>query len=424
MRTRRTQPSSTGPIRVAMVSEHASPLATLGGADAGGQNVHVASLGQAMAALGADVVIHTRRDAPKLAPRVPLGTGVVVDHVDAGPPTDVPKDELLPHMDAFAEELGDRWREERPDVVHAHFWMSGLAALAAARPLGIPVVQTFHALGTVKRRFQGAADTSPADRAELEPQVARDVDWTVATCSDEVFELVRLGADRRRISVVPCGVDLAHFTPKGPALERTPGVQRVVSLSRLVERKGVTDAITAVAQLPGVELLIAGGPPLERLEVDPEARRLREQIDALGVADRVRLLGRVGREDIPALLRSADAVACVPWYEPFGIVPLEAMACGAPVVASRVGGHIDTIVDGVTGVHVPARDPARLAAALGDLLADEPRRRELGTAAARRARGGYGWRRVARATLQAYARIPAPEAVEAPRVGRTRRGAV
>jgi len=409
-----------------MVSEHASPLAALGGADAGGQNVHVAALGLAMADQGADVVIHTRRDAPKLAPRVPLAPGVVVDHVDAGPPTEVPKDELLPHMDAFAEELHERWRDERPDVVHAHFWMSGLAALAAARPLGIPVVQTFHALGTVKRRFQGAADTSPPPRVDLEPQVARDVDWTVATCSDEVFELVRLGADRRRISVVPCGVDLSHFTPKGPALERTPGVPRVVSLSRLVERKGVSDVISAVAELPGVELLIAGGPPLARLDVDPEARRLRAQIEALGVADRVRLLGRVGREDLPALLRSADAVACVPWYEPFGIVPLEAMACGVPVVASRVGGHIDTIVDGVTGVQVTARAPERLAEALGALLADPARRDELGAAASRRARGGYGWRRVARGTLDAYGRVLArtARAVDAAPAQVSRRGGV
>jgi glycosyltransferase involved in cell wall biosynthesis len=417
--------SSARALRVAMVSEHASPLATLGGADAGGQNVHVAALGQALADQGADVVIHTRRDAPKLAPRVPLGPRVAVDHVDAGPPTDVPKDELLPHMDAFADELAERWRDERPDVVHAHFWMSGLAALAAARPLGIPVVQTFHALGTVKRRFQGAADTSPAARAMLEPQVARGVDWTVATCSDEVFELVRLGADRRRMSVVPCGVDLAHFTPRGPALARTPGRPRVVSLSRLVERKGVIDVIAAVAALPGVELLIAGGPPHERLGVDPEARRLQDHIEALGVADRVHLLGRVGREDVPALLRSADAVACVPWYEPFGIVPLEAMACGAPVVASRVGGHIDTVLDGVTGVHVPARDPARLAEALRALLDDPDRRSELGAAAARRARGGYGWRRVARGTLDAYARVldaMAPAASES--VSRSRGGAV
>jgi len=392
-------------LRLAMVSEHASPLATLGGADAGGQNVHVAALGEALAAQGVEVVIHTRRDSPHLEDRVQLAPNLVVDHVDAGPARHVPKDELLPYMPAFGEELTERWREERPDVVHAHFWMSGLAALQAGGALDVPVVQTFHALGTVKRRQQGVKDTSPVERAKLEAGVARSVDWTVATCSDEVFELVRLGADRRRISVVPCGVDLEHFTPHGPALERDPAVPRVVTLCRLVERKGVGNAIEAVAQLPGVELLIAGGPPADRLDDDPQARRLRRLAEELGVADRVRLLGRVGREDVPPLLRSADVVACVPWYEPFGIVPLEAMACGAAVVASRVGGHVDTIVDGATGVHVPAREPGRLADALAGLLADPGRRAELGVAAAARARAGYGWPRIAQATREVYARV-------------------
>jgi D-inositol-3-phosphate glycosyltransferase len=403
-------------LKIAMVSEHASPLAALGGADAGGQNVHVAALGEALATAGDHVVIHTRRDAPTLAETVRLSPHLRVHHVDAGPPRQIPKDELLPHMDAFAERLAAQWRADRPDVVHAHFWMSGLAALAAARPLGIPVVQTFHALGVVKRRQQGVKDTSPPARAHLEPRVAREVDWIVATCSDEVFELVRMGADRHRISVVPCGVDLEHFTPDGPALERGDA-PRVVSLCRMVERKGVGNAICAVAQLPGVELLIAGGPPRDRLNEDPEARRLMRIARDAGIEDRVHFLGRVGREDVPALLRSADVVACVPWYEPFGIVPLEAMACGTAVVASRVGGHIDTIVDGVTGVHVPPRDPDALAEAIRDLLADPARRAELGANAARRARRGYGWPRVAGHTREVYARVLGGLRVAAAREG-------
>src|SRR5206468_11954114 len=157
---------------------------------------------------------------PGLPRRVPLAPNVDVDHVDAGPPTEVPKDELLPHMEAFAADLRDQWLAEPPDVVHAHFWMSALAALDAASGLGIPVVQTFHALGTVKRRHQGARDTSPARRIELEQHIARSVDRIVATCTDEVFELLRMGADRRRISVVPCGVDHARSPPHGPAEER------------------------------------------------------------------------------------------------------------------------------------------------------------------------------------------------------------
>src|SRR3954468_1154189 len=154
-------------MRIALVSEHASPLAVLGGVDAGGQNVHVAALARGLARRGAEVVVHTRRDDGALPRRVALCHGVVVDHVDAGPPVALPKDELLVHMDAFAAELEQQWRDERPDVVHSHFWMSGLAALQAARELDIPVVHTFHALGVVKRRYQGDADTSPPARLEL-----------------------------------------------------------------------------------------------------------------------------------------------------------------------------------------------------------------------------------------------------------------
>ena len=151
-------------MRIAMVSEHASPLAALGGVDAGGQNVHVAALAEAVARRGAEVVVHTRRDDPDLPERVEMAPGVVVHHVDAGPPAPIPKDDLLPHMDAFAERLVRAWSEDRPDVAHAHFWMSGHAALRAAREHRVPVVQTFHALGVVKRRYQGEHTTATADR--------------------------------------------------------------------------------------------------------------------------------------------------------------------------------------------------------------------------------------------------------------------
>jgi D-inositol-3-phosphate glycosyltransferase len=392
-------------MRIAMVSEHASPLAVLGGVDAGGQNVHVAALATTLGRHGDEVVVHTRRDDPALAPRVELAPGVEVDHVDAGPPCEVPKDELLPYMGEFADRLREQWAANPPDVVHSHFWMSGLAALNAARDLGIPVVHTFHALGVVKRRHQGAKDTSPPGRIELERRIARLADRVVATCSDEVFELVRQDADRRRISIVPCGVDVERFTPHGRSEPRNPDRHRLVVACRLVERKGVGNAITALARLPSVELHVAGGPDAGALDDEPEARRLRQLAASLGVDDRVVLRGRVGREDMPALLRSADAVVCVPWYEPFGIVPLEAMACGVPVVASAVGGQIDSVVDGVTGVHVPPRDPERLAAALSALLAAPERRSELGAAGVRRACARFAHERVAAATREVYGEV-------------------
>ena len=394
-------------MKVAMVSEHASPLAMLGGADAGGQNVHVAALAAALARRGTEVVVHTRRDDPALPDRVAAAAGVTVEHVDAGPPRPIPKDQLLPHMNEFAALLRRSWRVDPPDVVHAHFWMSGRAALAACRPLGLPLVQTFHALGVVKRRHQGAKDTSPPSRIREEAMLAKEADRIVATCSEEVFELVRMGADLRRIAVAPCGVDLGLFRPDGPAEPRPAGRHRMLVVSRLVERKGIGNAITALARVPEAELVVAGGPPADRLDGDREARRLAGLATRLGVADRVQLRGRVGQRDLPALYRSADLVVCVPWYEPFGIVPLEAMACGAPVVASAVGGLVDSVVDGVTGVHVAPRRPDLLGPVLSALLADKARRAALGAAGARRACRRYGWDRIAGSILEVYAGVTA-----------------
>ena len=408
-------------MRVAMVSEHASPLAALrpsqisaiagvgglGGADAGGQNVHVAALATAMARRGVQVTIYTRRDRPELPRVVQMAPGVAVEHVDAGPARPIPKDEMLPHMDAFSAWLRRAFLEDPPDIVHAHFWMSAYAALKAAKTLRLPVAVTFHALGIVKRRHQGAQDTSPAQRLSIEQDIIRRADQIIATCSDEVFELVRLGADRKRVTVVPCGVDLRGFCPDGPAEPRSAR-PRLVVVSRFVARKGIDDAMRALAQLPEAELIVAGGPsnPGE-FERDPEARRLRALARELHVERRVDFRGGVDRDAVPRLLRSADVVISVPWYEPFGIVPVEAMACGVPVVASAVGGQIDTVVDGVTGLHVPPRDPARLAGAVRALLEDALLLRRLGTAAARRAREKYGHDHVARETLAAYERVRA-----------------
>jgi D-inositol-3-phosphate glycosyltransferase len=405
-------------MRIAMVSEHASPLAVLGGADAGGQNVHVAALSAALARRGAEVVVHTRRDDPALPARVVAGPGVTIEHVDAGPPEPIPKDELLPYMDEFAARLRRSWRMNPPDLAHAHFWMSGMAALAGARSLGLPVVQTFHALGVVKRRHQGVKDTSPPSRLLEEAILAREADHLVATCSDEVFELVRMGADLHRVAVVPCGVDLRQFRPDGPADPRTGDRPRLLVVSRLVERKGIGNAIAALAGVPRAELVVAGGPAAADLAGDLQARRLTDLAARHGVADRVRLLGRVERRDLPALYRSADLVVNVPWYEPFGIAPLEAMACGVPVVASAVGGLVDSVVDGVTGAHVPPRRPDLLAAAVAGLLADPERRAVLGAAGARRARRRYGWDRIAGSTLGVYTALTAGALAGSSRVWR------
>jgi glycosyltransferase involved in cell wall biosynthesis len=388
-------------MKIAMVSEHASPLAALGGADAGGQNVHVLELSSALADLGHQVTVWTRRDDDALPATVPARPGVVVRHVDAGPARPVPKDDLVPYLPAFTRALEDAWSADPPDIVHGHFWMSGMVALAAAAGR-IPVVQTFHALGSVKRRHQGADDTSPDGRVRAELAVARQVDRVLATCTDEVFELARMGAPRRRMTIVPCGVDTTTFTPDGPTAPRGDR-PRLVSLGRLVRRKGVDEVIEAMRRIPTAELVIAGGEgPGDDGGGDPDAARLRECARRAGVADRVHFTGPMARTDVPALLRSADAVVSVPWYEPFGIVPLEAMACGRPVVASAVGGIQDTVVDQVTGLLVPPRRPDALAGALRDVLASPTMGAAYGIAGRDRVLARYDWERVATATTQVY----------------------
>jgi glycosyltransferase involved in cell wall biosynthesis len=263
---------------------------------------------------------------------------------------------------------------------------------------------TFHSLGAVERRQFGDGDPSPRERIALEGALARATDRILATSNAEIFELVRLGAKRSSIALVPCGVDTARFKPDGPMASRRSDLPlRIVVLSQLVERKGIGNVIAALARVPGAELVVGGGPERQRVLDDPEARRLAALASEHGVQDRVTLLGRVERDDVPALLRSADVVACTPWYEPFGMVALEAMACGVPVVATAVGGLVDTVLDGVTGVLVPPRDVDRLADELRALLGDPARRKRFGRAGVRRARSRYDWATVAHDTVRAYA---------------------
>lgn len=393
-------------MRIAMVSEHADPTAVLGQTDAGGQNVHVGSLSAALAERGHSVTVYTRLTDPGARRSAEFSPGVIVRRLPAGPVTPLPKDELLPFMPEFGDRMARLWRQETPDIIHAHFWMSGLAALSGTAGLPVPVVQTFHALGVVKARHQGAVDPSPANRVELERRIAQSCDQVIATCRDEAGELTRAGVPASQIAVVPCGVDTSVFTPDGPVARRN-GRPRLLALGRLVERKGVATVIAALARLRDAELVVAGGPGHRDLDTSEDYRLLREAAHLHGVTERVIFTGSVARADVPPLIRSADVVVCTPWYEPFGIVPLEAMACGIPVVASAVGGLTDSIVDQQTGWLVPARDPVALASALGQLLADPAKRAALGAAGVERARRRYSWRRVAAQSEALYLRLTA-----------------
>lgn len=388
-------------MKIAMVSEHASPLAVAGGVGLRGLSVHIAELSAALARLGHRVTVYTRRDDPRLPQCVQTPQGYTVFHVPAGPAKPLPRKAQLEPMGEFARCLDAQWSVDRPDVAHAHFWTSGIATQLAARAHRVPTVQTFHALGVVKRRHQGCHDTSSDVRLKMEKLLARDATWVAATCTAEVFELSRMGRARSRVSVAPGGVDLDVFTTDGPAAPRGR-LQRIVAVGPMVQRKGFDIMIEALPSIAAAEYVIVGGPDASRITRDPEVRRLQQLAGRLGVADRVRFTGAVAHADMPALLRSADVVTCTPWYESFGTVALEAMACGVPVVASAVGGMLDTVVHDVTGRLVPALRPRACADAVSGILRDSFLRRSLGLAGRDRACARYSWDRVANGTLGTY----------------------
>jgi glycosyltransferase involved in cell wall biosynthesis len=257
----------------------------------------------------------------------------------------------------------------------------------------------------VKQRHQPAADTSPPARIGTERALTRSVARIIATCSEEVSELREMGAAPETIDVIPCGVDTSRFRPREMTKPLPQQPFRLLSIGRLVPREGVVDAIEALTLLPECELLVAGGPPKALLHHDREAVRLRARAEALGLQDRVTFLGALPREAVPELIASVHAVVCLPWYEPFGIVPLEAMASGVPVVGSAVGGLLDTVEDGRTGFLVPPRSPHSAGRAVRRLVDSELLRQALGRAGRAAAVAKYDWSRVAEATEASYAAV-------------------
>jgi D-inositol-3-phosphate glycosyltransferase len=396
------------PVKIAMVSEHASPLAVLNGTGAGGEAVRVAALSAALARDGHQVSVYTRRQDPGIPEYVETPQGYTVVHAPAGPPERLSRGEMLQHTGAFAQCLDTHWTIDRPDVIHAHCWMSGVAAQLAARHLGLPAVQTFHALGVAERRDHAVQHNITPERVKLETAVARSATWVAANYTTEVFDLMRMGSPRDRISVIPCGVDSDLFTPAGPRAPRGAG-HRIVSVGKLLPHKGFDIMMRALPMIPKAEFVIIGGPDRSELASDPEACRLRDLAKELGVARRVHLYGSVSRQDMPALLRSADVVTCTPSYAPFGIVPLEAMACGVPVVASAVDGMLDTVIHDVTGRLVNPQNPGELAKAINPLLRDSFLRQSLGAAGRDRARARFSWDRVAADTMRIYHRLAPPQ---------------
>ena len=401
--------------RVAFISDHASPLTAAGGVDSGGQNIYVAQVATHLAQLGCEVDVFTRRDSDALPEIVDWRPGVRVIHVPAGPPSFVRKEELLAVMPDFAAWVGAFARRHGTyDLAHANFFLSGLVAQELKRSFGTPFVVTFHALGRVRQLHQGDADQFPRERPALEDSIIRAADAVIAECPQDSSDLITLyRADSARIALIPCGFDKSEFWPiTKPFSRRALGLPQetpiLLNVGRLVPRKGLDNAIRGLAFLVRrhaieAKLLIVGGnSDLPDPASTPEIGRLQAIAREEGVGAHVMFTGRRSREFLKLYYSAADIFVTTPWYEPFGITPLEAMACGTPVIGSDVGGIRYSVAHGATGWLVPPDDPEALAARAAHMIRDSVGTKAMGRAAIRRVHAQFTWRKVARSIAALY----------------------
>ncbi len=402
--------------RIALISEHASPLAAPGSVDSGGQNVYVAQVARHLAELGFEVDVFTRRDCRNQNAVKQWLPGVRVIHVAAGPAEYVPKEQLLPHMDEFAGNMLAFLRGNAAyDCVHANFFMSALVGCELKRQLALPLVVTFHALGKVRLLHQASADAFPPERIAIEQRAMHEADVVIAECPQDIEDQISLyKAERGKIRMVACGFDADEVSPMPKAeacraLGLDPNPFTVLQLGRMVPRKGVDDVIRGFAHAVrgGVEgrLLIVGCDVMGAGNMSPELSRLQDIARHEAIAESVIFAGQCGRDEIRNYYCASDVFVTAPWYEPFGITPLEAMACGRPVIGSKVGGIQFTVRNGETGFHVSPHSPEAIGERLLQLYHDPCLCERLGRQALTWVRARFTWRQVAEELADIYAEL-------------------
>ncbi|WP_416276328.1 D-inositol-3-phosphate glycosyltransferase [Mycolicibacterium sp. J2] len=405
--------------RVAVLSVHTSPLAQPGTGDAGGMNVYVLQTALELARRGVEVEIFTRATSSADEPVVRVAPGVLVRNVVAGPFEGLDKNDLPTQLCAFTAGVLRAEANHEPgyyDIVHSHYWLSGQVGWLARDRWAVPLVHTAHTLAAVKNASLAAGDTpEPALRAIGEQQVVDEADRLIVNTELEAQQLVSLHhANRAQIDVVHPGVDLEAFTPgdKGAAraaLGLDPAESIVAFVGRIQPLKAPDVLLRAVAAVPRVRVVVAGGPSGSGLSAPDGLIRLADQ---LGIADRVTFLPPQSRSQLVEVYRAADLVAVPSYSESFGLVAVEAQACGTPVVAAAVGGLPVAVRDGVTGALVDGHDPERWAAAISTLLASGPER--LSAAAVAHA-AGFSWAHTVDALLGSYGRAIADYRARHPR---------
>jgi D-inositol-3-phosphate glycosyltransferase len=407
-------------MRIAMLSVHSSPLAALGGKEAGGMNVYVRELSRELGRHGIDVDIFTRSQNPSAPPVIALDRHVRVVNLHTGPRAPYDKNWVLTYLPEFVNRVRcfADGEDLQYDLIHSHYWLSGEAALALRRNLGAPVVHMFHTLGALKNHIaRGAEERETLQRVTIERKLMQQADAIVAaTALDRDQMIEHYGADAGRITIVPCGVDLARFQPHDmaaarAALDLPPPPHRLLLLvGRIEPLKGIETLIRAVALLAErrptwrdslTALVVGGGGEGERTAWNAEQRRLDALRRELGVADDVRFLGARPQDQLPMLYAAADIVTMPSHYESFGMAALEGLACGRPVVATSAGGPALIVEDGVSGLVMQPGDSEALAQNVERLLADDALRADMGAAARRRA-ARYGWPAVACSVMRVY----------------------
>ncbi|NCP87226.1 MAG: glycosyltransferase family 1 protein [Anaerolineae bacterium CG_4_9_14_3_um_filter_57_17] len=405
-------------MNIAMLSYHTCPLATLGGKDTGGMNVYVRDLTRALGQLGIHVDVFTRSQDEHV-PHVlhDLGYGNRVVHIPAGPEKPLPKKELAAYLPQFARGIQDFAAEKgiRYDVIHSHYWMSGLAAELLSDEWKIPIIHMFHTLGEMKNRIaRDDSEREGAYRLDGERRVLARADRIIAATLAEQAQLQWLyKADVRKMVVIPPGVDTGHFYPI-PADEAKDfiGVPRsdrmILFVGRIERLKGVDTLIRAMSclrlkemQKPACLAVIGGDPTASPEQMTVEMTRLQTLCEELCMDNMVVFLGKRGQDTLPYYYSAAEVLVMPSHYESFGMVALEAMACGTPVVASQVGGLAFLVQDGVTGFTVPDGDPEALCDRLTRLL-DQPELRAQMARAAAETAAGYAWENIAHQMIEVY----------------------
>lgn len=403
---------------IALISEHASPLASLGGVDSGGQNVYVAEIARHLAASGYQVDVFTRWDNPDLPQIITWIPDVRIIHMKAGPIAPVEKEYLFNHMREFTDNmLGFIDAEEIGyELIHANFWMSAMVAADLKKLRRIPFVVTFHALGHIRRIHQGSNDKFPDERIEIEKRIVKEANHIIAECPQDKEDLMQhYSAPAEKVTVIPCGFNPHEFYPLDRQLARSvlnlsPNEQIILQLGRIVPRKGIDNVIRAMGRIKRTSipanLIIVGGES-DQVDADNnhEIARLKQITKEENIEDIVTFTGRKQRESLKYYYAAADVFVTTPWYEPFGITPLEAMACGTPVIGSEVGGIKHTVEDGICGFLVPPNDPDALAIKIFELLNDPMLREKMRVNAVKRVNTHFTWSHVTKKIAALYDQI-------------------